>query len=228
MFMKKLLLVSAVACCTIAANAQKIEVGLNGGALPFTTIGKYAPADKETPGYYAGARMSVRTGSWQIGSGVDHFGRSSESTTNNEYVSSVTRRKYNTVAPYLFLNRVVQLSNSYLYAGINAGMNITKFTKNGEEISKTNDVGNCGFGMNYETRNLGFNGGVQAGYTMRVYKGFSANVEAGARYVRMSSGGANYGESQMTFPMSVGIRYDMSMCPKMCCKKKAAGTDVQP
>lgn len=185
-------------------SAQRIELGLNGGITPYrwadNTL-KYlkslsGPNDvvEKDAGYYSSFRVALNLRGWQFGAAIDKF---RIGLTAPFFGSNADQLIFNNHTPYLFANKLVRLPKSYIYAGVNGGLNFA------DVLIKTG--GKSMSGKNYS----GYNGGVQAGFTASLVKGLSANVEAGARYlhVRMSIFNYPMPSKQMIFPVSLGVRY---------------------
>lgn len=199
--MKKTLLLAFIALGVVSAKAQKIELGLNGGVAPYIyadgSFKDFNGTVKKQMGYYGSFRVALSLVGWQIGAAADKY---QMSVTSSSLIASVTT-KYNNLTPYLFLNKMFKLPKSYIYAGINAGMNFgeAKNTGVGAVVLPTADYS-------------GYNGGVQAGFTLNLIKGLGANIEAGARYMHIQYDNVTPGTKgpttdMLAFPISLGVRY---------------------
>ena len=211
--MRKTLLIAALSLGCIAAQAQKIEIGLNGGMVLHKASGKgFSGPPSAGPtvngdlmrspiGSYGSAKVSVILKNWQAGIGIDKF----RTEIRLNYPLPLSLRNgdpmhYN-LTPYLFGNRLFRLPKSFAYAGINGGI------CNGKSITPT-DVSS----INLEARYSGFFGGVQAGYTFYFIKHFGVNAELGARYQQVKYDYTFNTEptvSQLVFPVSLGVRYSL-------------------
>jgi hypothetical protein len=199
--MKRIITASLLLAGSLTVSAQKIELGLNGGVTPYVyadqTFKNFNGTVKQEMGYYASLRVALNLMGWQLGAAVDKF---QTGVTQTSGIS--TNTKFNSLTPYLFVNKIFKLPKSYIYAGLNGGMNIgtaeTDITTLGVTIPE----------IDYS----GYNGGVQAGYTINFFKGLGANIEAGARYLHiqyenMPTGGKGMTVNHIAFPISLGVRY---------------------
>ncbi len=202
--MKEIIAIALIVLSSLTASAQKIELGLNGGITPYRWADhtfKYlqnasgaSDLFKKDIGYYSSFRVALNLHGWQFGAAVDKF---QVGLTGPFIGAGPDQIIFNNHTPYLFVNKLFRLPKSYFYAGVNGGFNFIKsvFTSGG----KTTATGN----------HTGYNGGVQAGYTLSLVKGISANAEVGARYLhlRYSLFNNNGISKQMIFPVSLGVRY---------------------
>ncbi len=186
-------------------SAQRIELGLNGGITPyrwadytFKILNNHQNAKdliKKNAGYYGSFRVALNLGNWQFGAAIDKF----RVGLSGPFIGvGPDKIIYNNNTPYLFVNKLFRLPKSYLYAGLNGGINFvnTAFVTAG----KTTATGD----------HTGYNGGVQAGYTLSLVRDISANAEVGARYLHLRYSmfnNSNGISKQMIFPVSLGVRY---------------------
>ena len=204
--MKKALLLALIAASCISAKAQKIELGLNGGLAPYiwadNTFKNYGGSKKNQPGYYGSFRVSLTLVGFQFGLGADMFQTGVKTVDTNTFIGNITTTtKYNSLTPYLFLNKIFRLPKSYIYAGISGGYNTgtAKSQLSSSLISLPN----------VNTKYSGLNAGMQLGYTLNLAKGLGVNAEAGAKYIQMTPESTTGGKSiyQLAFPVSLGVRY---------------------
>lgn len=199
-YMKKVLLLGMIVLGCVSTRAQKLELGLNLGVTPFIyTDGSFnstAVTVKKQMGYYGSLRIALMMAGWQVGAAVDNYQMGVSSAT----IGASVKTKYNNLTPYLFLNKIFRLPKSYVYAGINAGMNFG--------AAKNSAVGTLVLPVaDYS----GYNGGAQAGFTLNLAKGLGANIEAGARYMHIQydnvMGAKGATTDMLAFPVSLGLRY---------------------
>lgn len=204
--MKKTLLLALIALAGISAKAQKIELGLNGGLAPYiwadNTFKNYGGSSKNQPGYYGSARVSLTLVGFQFGVGFDMFQTGVKTSIMQFFGEFKNTTKYNTLTPYLFVNKIFRLPKSYIYAGLSGGYNSgTAKTESTAPLIGTTKNNN---------KYSGFSGGAQLGFTLNLAKGIGANAEAGAKYMQMTQdvptgkGPTNY---HLIFPVSLGVRY---------------------
>lgn len=190
---------------SLNVSAQKLELGLNGGITPyrwadytFKILNNHPNAKdlfKKDAGYYSSFRVALNLRGWQLGAALDKF----RVGLSGPFISAGTDKlTFNNHTPYLFVNKLFRLPKSYIYVGVNGGINFVNsaFTPAG----KTSATGN----------HTGYNGGLQAGYTISLVKGVSANAEVGARYLHLRYSlfaNSNGISKQMIFPVSLGVRY---------------------
>lgn len=184
-----------------------MEIGVNAGITPFVAVGnRYLRnmARESTPMQYMSAKFSFYADKgWWIGAGVDAFSTTFRVTDGVNYIGKpiITEATYNSIAPYLFLNKHIRSGKNTIYAGASAG--ICPGWYRSEYIDHPPPL----YGSwNDVKRANGYNGiyaGLQGGYTYNVTKHLGINAEAGAKFVNMSGTGA----SLATFPVSVGVRY---------------------
>ncbi len=198
--MKKTLFIAVLMVSSIASKAQKLELGLNGGVAPYiyadNSFKSFNGTVKKQMGYYGSFRVALMLAGWQLGAAVDNY----QMGVSSAIMGASVKTKYNNLTPYLFLNKMFKLPKSYIYAGINAGMNFgaAKNTGVNTTVLPVADYS-------------GYNGGVQAGFTLNLAKGLGANIEAGARYMHIQYDdvlGVKGGTTDMlAFPISLGVRY---------------------
>src|SRR5690606_36397668 len=153
--MKKALFVALFTLAGIKSQAQKMELGLNIGAMPHYSQSSDEVIAGMKPSL--GVRSAWNTRGWQLGAGVDYF----QAEAYDEVFAGTLRiDNYGLV---LFGDKLFRLATSYFYAGINGGY-----------ISGASAMGGLTF-----IPHSGFNFGTQAGYTLNIIKGLGANVEAG-------------------------------------------------
>lgn len=181
--MKKIIIIVLVLGSSFTTSAQKIEVGINGGVMPYfeTTM---SPTTETSP--YASVRGALNSRGWQAGLGVEHFQLQTTFTSNAESVDHL----HNSYGMAIFGNKLFRLPKSYIYTGINGGYNSGRTTRNQNLVPHT-----------------GFNLGLQAGYTLNIAKGFGINAEVAARYNRVYYGDMGMFRVYMTVPVSLGLRY---------------------
>jgi hypothetical protein len=206
LYMKKALLLALIAICGVGAKAQKIELGLNGGLAPYiwadNTFKNYGGSKKNQPGYYGSFRVSLTLVGFQFGLGADMFQTGVKTSEVDTFFGTInTTVKYNSLTPYLFLNKIFRLPKSYIYAGISGGYN----TGTAKAQVSSPLISLAGINTKYS----GFNAGMQLGFTLNLAKGLGANAEAGAKYIQMTPDGITGGKSiyQLAFPVSLGVRY---------------------
>lgn len=203
--------------CLIAAllpflvNAQKFEVGVGAG------IGLNTKPSFWGKGGYTGHNLKVGInfsgciqGSYyfnpNISAGVSlHVSRfdNKQNTLSGEEV------KYSYASPAVLINafsnyHVVNKKSADAYIGISAGYLLAS-----SDASYLVDNEQSFNGGN------GFNAGLNLGYTHRIYKGLSANIEFAPRYCWVNSefkngpigGGINNDYNLFYFPITIGIRY---------------------
>ena len=209
--MKKSLLIAALALNTLPANAQTLQLSLNAGVTPFLVTDGFTSNAPKSPGYYGSARASLNTGKWQVGIGVDKF--QTRQHTSDLYWDYKHINNFNSLQ--LFTNRKINLPKSYLYAGLHAGVyfgnNVSKPNRNGYDPDYSPWCG-TGWGWDYRGPSKGILGGIQAGYSYHLTKNIGVNAEAMARYIDMrydSMIGGNFLMAQLTFPVSLGVRYSL-------------------
>jgi hypothetical protein len=188
-----------------------MEIGFNGGITPFVTVGnEYLrnKAKESMPQKYISAKFSFHADKgWWIGFGVDAYSITFSVTDGVNYMNmSITSRyTYNTIAPYLFLNKYIKSGNNTIYAGASAGL-CPGWYKSKYTNTISNNPYSYSTGDDIANRPTTYNGvyiGIQAGYIYNVTKHLGINAEAGAKFVSMS--GTN--TSILTLPVSAGIRY---------------------
>ncbi|HYD23102.1 MAG TPA: outer membrane beta-barrel protein [Flavipsychrobacter sp.] len=175
--MRKTLLIAALSLGSISAQAQKIEIGLNGGMMLHKSDGKNFAGDpavtrlkRDAIGSCGNLKAGIAIKKWQAGIGVEKY-RTDVQFNRPSYRYDSDRSNMKSLSPYVFGNRLFKLPNSVAYAGINAGMCMgTAFTET--------DVTD----LFIEAKYRGFTAGVQAGYTFYFTKHLGVNAEIGARY----------------------------------------------
>jgi hypothetical protein len=195
--MKNIVLIALLSLGFTTGNAQKLSLGLNGGMALFLNAKPVLSLYKREPSYYGSGRVSLFLLKWQIGAAFDMH-QVGVNTSNAGY-TDVT--KFNSMVPTVFINKIFSLPKSYLYIGLNGGMNFgtadNKSTISGAFTTSSNEYS-------------GYVGGVQAGYTIRLIGGLAANAEAGARYMNMKykvTAGTAPVVQQVVIPVSLGLNY---------------------
>jgi hypothetical protein len=198
--------------------AQNFEIGLNGGitvhARPMKN--QYTSQDKVKAGYAGAAKIDLLLPHSQIGIGIEMV----SITETNALVSPYTSFETNYIAkplivPHAFYNLVHRYTQSYIYAGIMAGLAIANMGVNTYEYSAPAGGYISGYTTAYNSA-IGFVGGLQAGFVASIDKSqkLGINMEAAVRY-------ANYDYSDPTttlvgnpyhyryfyLPFTAGIRY---------------------
>lgn len=121
----------------------------------------------------------------------------------------------NYVIPFYSEYRVLNRAN--LYFGVSAGL-VTTVSDGSQSFGKYNAPPDSSYryinGYNYGA-GIGYNVGIQAGYTYYIMRKWGVNVELGARYVNMTADKVNgladaHGTTKynmLFFPGTVGVRY---------------------
>jgi hypothetical protein len=198
--MKNIVLVALLSLGFTTGNAQKLSIGLNGGMALFlyTNTGPTASFQYgQENGYYGSGRVSLFLLKWQIGAAFDMH----QVAVRSRNFGNDIQTKFNSMVPTVFINKIFSLPKSYIYAGLNGGMNFgtadNKSTISGVTATTSNEYS-------------GYVGGVQVGYTIRLIGGLAANAEAGARYMNMKykvTAGAAPVVQHVVIPVSLGLNY---------------------
>ena len=216
--MKNSLLIALLGVTSLPATAQKIELGINGGIMGFIPKSEFVSGES-IPGHYANCRIALNILKWQVGVGIDKYQTTTRYYSTGAQANETETYKHSSFAPQLFANRVIKLPKSYLYGGINAGINITKQYYSYEEITRdANYIPRDPYRAPARWLPHRASFGVQAGYTVLLGKHFGVNAEAGARYMRMQTiaymgmqplAGAGPWTYVLQFPLSLGVRYSL-------------------
>ena len=224
--MKKLLILLSL--MPIAASAQVVEIGVNGGIIPHS---KYKAVDAATTTwdldkesqktYSAGGRIGLNFSAMQLGVACEYQNITYKSTAtgyspaNTVQVNNIENDIASSfIASYLYINRAVQAGGGYFYFGLCGGYamaNMSSF-----------DVVDDGIIAPWVTEKTakarGFMGGGQIGYVMGIARRVGFSLEVGLRYAELDSDYPKQGSvptnylyknTLVTIPTLVGFRFQL-------------------
>lgn len=162
-------------CFINAANAQKIELSLTGGAgtngMPKNSDSALPSGNSGDINYVASVKLFANTTNWQFGLGID-MQKISRKDGTTKYIFG------NPSSPiYLFANR--KLSPAF-YAGAKLGImfansaNYAQYPANNKTVPE----------IIYYEPGTGFMAGLHLGYVYELGKRFDLNAELGGNYTR--------------------------------------------
>ena len=226
--MKKLLYL-IIAVFPSVSYGQLVEIGVNGGIIPFTQFKAIdQPAtgwelNKQTESTYsAGGRVSLnmrrRT---QFGIACEYQSIVQKSTAEGSVGSTAIKFTdlENNIATsfittYAFLNGGWQMPRGYMYIGISGGYSIANMTN----YNIVSDLSGTLSPMATEAKAKGFVYGGQIGYVLGIAKHFGISFEVACRYhnlnsdfVKTGNGYSNYEfkNGLLTLPTLIGLRYQI-------------------
>jgi hypothetical protein len=198
----------------LLASAQGFEFGLNGG-LAFHSVpinNTYTYNDKPKLSGAGSFKGDLVLPHLQIGVGVEMLNLIETNYDNAAY----NFKTYNYLAkplvnPYLFVNKTYYGGAGYFYIGAMAGAVIAKVGVNTFQYGTGGAVTSYSTAYNSVT---GYTGGVQLGFTARLFGPVSFNGEAAMRYTSFDYEVPNgtqadhpYRYHLFYFPMTVGLRW---------------------
>ncbi len=226
--MKKLLylIVMAFPC---SAYGQLVEIGVNGGIIPFSqykavdqpSVGWELSKDKEQS-YSAGGRISLnmrrRT---QFGVACEYQSIVQTSTAkgsvnNTSFSFNELENDIATsfITTYAFFNGGWQMPRGYMYLGVSGGYSIANMSNYNVLADNAGNLSP----MATEAKAKGFAFGGQLGYVLGIARHFGLSIEVACRYhslksdfVKTGIGYSNYEfkNTLLTVPTLIGLRYQI-------------------
>lgn len=195
--------------------AQDFEIGINGGAsfhsLPMGN--SYTRDDKPTVSYVLSGKVDLKLPSAQIGIGLEML----DLDEYNFLIPKYTTRQYNHIAkplitPFAFFNKLHELDNGYIYAGLMFGPAIAKVGVNQWEYNGPFGA-ISGYSTTYNSA-IGYVAGIQAGATVGITDRLSLNLELALRYSSFTYTDPNskqtdnpYRYHVVYYPLTLGLKY---------------------
>lgn len=216
--MKKLFALLLVTC-PFLGNAQKAEIGIVGGAIPFTQFKAIdQPANtwglkKESElGYLGGIRISLNLrGETEFGAACEYNNISQKSTAEGTLgMKSFSFKGLENdiaagfVTPYIYFNTGVPLRSGRIYFGVSGGYGfgtMTNYNVLAEPVTGTP------FLKKEDARIRGFVFGGQVGYEHYFSRSFAMNIEVAGRYAALRSDFEKEGVGYSNYEFKNGLLY---------------------